>query len=69
MIASRLNAPTDMPRVTGRGGFAGAFDKIAMLHAVAPTGKEQPFAIGQGLPLVLFIVLGYLALRKYCPAK
>jgi hypothetical protein len=44
-----------------------AFDKIAALHALAPTGKEPPFAAAQGATLVLFIVLGYLATRAYRP--
>lgn len=45
-----------------------AFDKIPVLHALAPTGKEPPFAIVQGLTLALFVILGYLAVRKYRPA-
>jgi hypothetical protein len=44
------------------------FDKVALLHPLAPTGKEPPFAIAQGLTLVLFVILGYLAVRKYRPA-
>jgi uncharacterized membrane protein len=46
---------------------AQAFDKVAFLHALAPTGKEPPFAVAQGLTLVLFVILGYLAVRKYRP--
>lgn len=45
-----------------------AFDKIAVLHALAPTGKEPPFAAVQGLTLVLFVILGYLAVRQHRPA-
>jgi hypothetical protein len=49
-------------------GVVQAFDKIPVLHALAPTGKEPPFAVVQGLTLVLFVILGYLAVRKYRPA-
>ena len=46
---------------------AQAFDKIPALHALAPKGTEPPFAVAQGVTLVLFIVLGYLAMRAYRP--
>jgi hypothetical protein len=42
-----------------------AFGKLAPLHALAPTGSEPPFAVAQGLTLVLFIVLGGLAFRRF----
>jgi hypothetical protein len=48
-------------------GVVQAFDKLPALHPLAPTGKEPPFAIAQGVTLVLFAVLGYLAVRKYRP--
>ena len=41
-----------------------AFSKIGFLHALAPTGKEPPFAIAQLLTLVLFIVIGVTAFRR-----
>jgi hypothetical protein len=41
--------------------------KIPALHALAPTGKEPPFAVAQGLVLLVFIVLGYLALKRFRP--
>jgi hypothetical protein len=41
-----------------------AFSKIGFLHALAPTGKEPPFAIAQLLTLVLFIVIGVMAFRR-----
>ena len=47
---------------------AQSFMKIPALHALAPTGKEPPFAVVQGLVLLLFIVLGYLALKRFRPA-
>src|ERR1700761_7229830 len=42
-----------------------AFGKLPALHALAPNGNEPPFAIAQGLALVVFIALGYLATRRY----
>lgn len=46
-----------------------AFLKIPALTVLAPTQKEPPFAIAQGLALVGFIVLGTLATRKYRPSS
>jgi hypothetical protein len=43
------------------------FQKVAFFHALAPTGKEPPFAAAQGVVLVLFIGLGIVALRKFRP--
>jgi len=42
-----------------------AFGKLPALHTLAPTGSEPPFAIAQGLTLVIFIGLGALALRRF----
>jgi len=44
-----------------------AFQKFSFLHSLAPTGSEPPFAIAQGLVLVLFIVLGIIAGRRFHP--
>lgn len=43
------------------------FAKIPVLHALAPTQKEAPFAIAQGLVLLLFVALGFLAVRRFRP--
>lgn len=43
---------------------AQAFLKVPPLHALAPTQAEPPFAIVQGLVLVIFVVLGILALMR-----
>jgi hypothetical protein len=43
------------------------FLKVPALHALAPTGSEPPFAIAQGIVLVIFIVLGVLALKRFHP--
>lgn len=42
-----------------------AFGKVPVLHELAPTQKEPPFAIAQGVALVCFLVLGILAVRKF----
>lgn len=44
-----------------------SFQKVAFLHALAPTGSEPPVAIAQGALLVLMIVLGILAVKKFRP--
>ena len=44
-----------------------AFLKIPALHALAPNGNEPPFAIVQGIVLVLFVIGGFLAVRRYRP--
>ncbi|HEV7386712.1 MAG TPA: hypothetical protein VGN89_17645 [Phenylobacterium sp.] len=48
-------------------GVVQAFDKIPALHVLAPKGTEPPFAAAQGVTLLLFIALGYLAARAYRP--
>jgi len=44
-----------------------AFLKIPPLHALAPNGNEPPFAIVQGIVLVLFVIGGFMAVRRYRP--
>ncbi len=44
-----------------------AFLKVPALHVLAPTQNEPPFAIAQGAALVLFILIGALAVRKFHP--
>ena len=44
-----------------------AFGKLPALHALAPNGTEPPFAVAQGLTLVLFVVLGVQAFRRFRP--
>jgi len=45
-----------------------SFEKIGPLHALAPTGKETPFAIAQGVVLLVFLFVGFLALKRFRPA-
>lgn len=44
-----------------------AFTKIPAVHALAPTQAEAPFAIAQGVVLLLFIAFGVLAVMKFRP--
>ncbi|HEX3367434.1 hypothetical protein [Phenylobacterium sp.] len=44
-----------------------AFAKVPTLNALAPKGTEPPFVAAQGATLVVFVILGYLAVRKYRP--
>ena len=45
-----------------------SFLKVPALNALAPQGNEPPFAITQGIVLVLFVIAGYLAVRRFRPA-
>jgi hypothetical protein len=40
-----------------------SFLKIPALHALAPLGKEPPFAAAQGLVLIASIALGYFCVK------
>ena len=40
-----------------------SFLKIPALHALAPLGKEPPFAAAQGIVLIASIALGYFCVR------
>jgi hypothetical protein len=42
-----------------------SFLKIPALHELAPTQKEPPFAIAQGVALIAFIVFGFLGVKKF----
>ncbi len=46
---------------------AQSFQKIPALNALAPTGSEPPFAIAEGTVLVLFMIAGFLSLRRFHP--
>lgn len=49
--------------------IAQSFLKIPTLHALAPKGNEPPFAIAQGILLVLFIVAGIRAVKRFRPGQ
>jgi hypothetical protein len=44
-----------------------AFQKVAVLQPLAPTQSEPPFQIAQGALLLLFIVAGIMAVRRFHP--
>ncbi len=44
-----------------------SFLKVEPLNALAPNGSEPPFAIVQGVVLLLHVWLGYVALRRFHP--
>jgi len=47
-----------------------AFEKLPALHALAPTTPPSgpAFSVVQGLTLVVFVVMGVLAVRRFRPA-
>ena len=49
-------------------GVFQAFLKVPSLHDLAPTQSEPPFAIAQGVVLLIFVGLGILAVRRFHPA-
>jgi hypothetical protein len=48
--------------------FAQAFAKIPVLQPLAPTQSEPPFLITETFVLVIFILLGLAAIKKFHPA-
>jgi hypothetical protein len=46
-----------------------SFQKISFVHSLAPTQKEPPFAVAQGVLLIVFIGLGVAAFRKFRPMR
>jgi hypothetical protein len=46
-----------------------SFQKLAFLRPLAPTQSEPPFAITQGIVLLLFIVAGVVAVRRFHPER
>ncbi len=46
---------------------AQGFLKVPFLHDLAPTGSEPPFAVAQGIVLLIFIALGVWAARRFHP--
>ena len=48
-------------------GVVQAFLKVPFLNALAPTQKEPPFLIAQGVVLLIFIALGIMAVRSFHP--
>jgi hypothetical protein len=44
-----------------------AFMKLPFLHVLGPTQSEPPFLVAQVIVLVIFVVLGILAVRRFHP--
>ena len=44
-----------------------SFLKIPALHALAPSGSEAPFVIAQSIVPLFYVVVGYLAVRRFQP--
>ena len=49
-------------------GVVQTFQKVPVFNALAPTQKEPPFAIAQGIVLLAFLALGIAAAKKFHPA-
>jgi hypothetical protein len=49
-------------------GVVQAFQKVAFFHALAPTQKEPPFFVAQGIVLIAFVALGVAAAKKFRPS-
>jgi hypothetical protein len=48
-------------------GVVQAFQKLSFLQPLAPTQSEPPFIVVQVAVLLLFVVLGALAVRRFHP--
>lgn len=48
-------------------GVVQAFQKVPFLNALAPTQSDPPFIITQLVVLVVFVVLGVVAVRSFRP--
>jgi hypothetical protein len=48
-------------------GVAQAFAKIPAMQALAPTQSEPPFAIVQAIVLMIFVLIGIVAARRFHP--
>ena len=46
-----------------------SFRRVPVLHALAPTESEPPFAIAQLVALIAFVALGYVATRGFVNRK
>ena len=46
-----------------------SFMKIPAVKSLAPTQSEPPFIVAQVVVMVIFIVVGYLAAKRFHPAR
>ncbi len=50
-------------------GVVQAFQKLSFLQPLAPTQSEPPFIVAQTAVLLIFIILGFLAVRRFHPNR
>ena len=50
-------------------GVVQAFLKLPFFNALAPTQTELPFIVAQGLTLLAFAALGFIAVRRFHPPE
>lgn len=48
-------------------GVVQAFQKVPLLSPLAPTQSEPPFLVAQTIVLVVFVLFGVLAVRRFHP--
>ncbi len=48
-------------------GVVQAFQKLAFLQPLAPTQSETPFVVAQAAVLAIFLLLGFLGLKRFHP--
>ena len=48
-------------------GVVQAFQKLAFLQPFAPTQSEPPFLVAQLVVLAIFLLLGFLGVRRFHP--
>lgn len=48
-------------------GVVQAFQKLSLLQPLAPTQSEPPFLIAQIAVLAIFVLLGFIAVRRFHP--
>ncbi len=48
---------------------AQGFKRVPALHSLAPTGTETPFAIAEGIVLLMFIIFASYAAKKFHPGN
>ena len=48
-------------------GVVQAFQKVPFLQPLAPTQSEPPFLIAQSATLLIMVILGFLAVRRFRP--
>ena len=48
-------------------GVVQAFQKLAFLQPFAPTQSEPPFIVAQTAVLAIFLILGFLGVRRFHP--